>query len=60
MLRRGVLYAATSHGAKMPHHAVLDEMDHENLFVCVQRSARQVSPHVVVRMLAGVRYQLDG
>ena len=30
-----------------------------NLFVCVQRPAHQVSPHSVVRRLAGVRYQLD-
>ena len=30
-----------------------------NLFVCVQRPAHPVSPHSVVRRLAGVRYQLD-
>ena len=30
-----------------------------NLFVCVQRPARQVSPPPIARRLAGARYQLD-
>ena len=30
-----------------------------NLFVCVQRPTHQVSPHSIVRRLAGARYQLD-
>ena len=33
--------------------------EYGNLFVCVQRIAHQVSPHSVVRRLAGARYQLD-
>ena len=32
---------------------------HGKLFVCGQRPAHQVSPHSVVRRLAGARYQLD-
>ena len=30
-----------------------------NLFVCPEHPTRQVSPHSIVRRLAGVRYQLD-
>ena len=30
-----------------------------SLFSCVQRPAHQVSPHSIVRRLAGARYQLD-
>jgi hypothetical protein len=33
--------------------------EYGNLSVCVQRPAHQVSPHSVVRRLAGARYQLD-
>ena len=30
-----------------------------NLFVCPEHPTRQVSPHSIVRRLAGARYQLD-
>ena len=49
--------AAASCAAGRHYPVRLEET--RNLFVCVQRLAHQVSPHSVVRRLAGARYQLD-
>ena len=48
----GIVFA----GATLPRSDLLQV---KNLFVCPEHPTRQVSPHSIVRRLAGVRYQLD-